>query len=376
HYGNENLTYNCIQSILREKHNFQTEILVINNSYYKTLHSLLSTFPCVKILTPSTNIGYAGGVNLGYRASSGNFILVLNNDIEVAPNCLRQLVDIMIRNEKIGICVPRKLLSSNTNLLDGAGSSLNLLLQGWDIGYLELDSKVYHVSRPIPYPPGAAFLIRREIAQLYNYLLDEDFFMYFDDPDLGIRAYFAGWETWYESSAKVFHHRGASGGIFTPITIYYFSRNSVFYLFKNFNSSLFLKFLPILFLKSVFILVLCVMVFGSKGFLHSVKGLLGFFEGLLLLPKFKKKKTMVMKIKQLSNRREDEYLKEFFSDEFVIPYPLISVKIAENKTFMKILFAIINFINIYSILVRIPAQRISKVRCILPEGRKQIFRMK
>ena len=66
---------------------------------------------------------------------------------------------------------------------------------------------------------------------------DEDFFLYCEDTDLGLRARWAGWKCWYAPKAIVYHHYSHTAGRATPLKAFYVERNRLFLLVKNFPLS-------------------------------------------------------------------------------------------------------------------------------------------
>ena len=365
HYGDERLTHNCVKSIMNNDIANSFEVLIINNGPQSTLSMIKKSFPTVKIINSRKNVGYTGAVNRGYCLSKSAFLVVLNNDVILEKNCLAQLISCLQQSPEVGICVPIKYSLRNPNIIDGAGGTMNLLLQAWDFCNFERRSEECSGLKIVAYPSGAAYAIRREIVDLYGYLLDDDFFMYFDDPDIGIRSFFAGYATMLVPSSVVYHRRGETSGRFAPFSYFYFSRNMLLFLFKNFDTSTFLKLL-VNYTVYWFLRAFNVCLFlKSKAAMQISSMITGTFSGLLDLGVIKQKRSHVQWTKNNHETRDYDYLR-MFSDEI----PII-IKSTHKKWFiLRGVELLVRFVNGYSKLVKIDAPKISKIRIVCEEKRR------
>lgn len=368
HYGDERLTYDCVKSIMDNDLANSFEVLIINNGPQSTLNMIKKSFPTVKIVNSGGNIGYTAAVNRGYCLSKSAFLVVLNNDVILGKHCLSQLISYLQQNPKIGICVPIKYSLRNPNVIDGAGGTMNLLLQAWDFCNFERRSEECSQLKIVAYPPGAAYAVRREIADLYGYLLDDDFFMYFDDPDIGIRSFFAGYATMLVPSSVVYHKRGETSGRFAPFSYFYFSRNMLLFLYKNFDT---LTFLKLLVNYTVYCLLrafnVCLFLKGKAA--RQVSSIItGTFSGLFHLGVIKQKRAHVQQIKNNHKIGDYDYFR-MFSDEI----PIFIESIHKKWFMLRGVELLVRFVNGYSKLVKINAPKISKIRIVCEEKRRIYF---
>jgi GT2 family glycosyltransferase len=164
------------------------EIIVVDNSASNTLQQKLSSE--IKYIHSEKNKGYGGAVNLGIKESSGEWIMILNNDIETTIIEIKTLVKIT-QQHSMKLATPKLILSDNT-------------IQH-SVGYF--DSFVKHpinslfarprfidpslISNPlhVDVTTGAAMLIHRDVINTVGMFDDTNFFMYFEDIDLCLRIF-------------------------------------------------------------------------------------------------------------------------------------------------------------------------------------------
>lgn len=150
-----------------------------------------------------------------------DYLLLLNPDTIVRPNALNALAEFMQAHTKVGICGSRlEDLDGTTQLaarrfpgvLSELESTLRLgfitrLLRHWTT--TEPESDLPHAT---DWLPGASLMIRREVLEEIG-LLDESYFMYYEEVDFCLRAKRAGWQVWYVPDSRVVHLVGQSSGV-------------------------------------------------------------------------------------------------------------------------------------------------------------------
>jgi N-acetylglucosaminyl-diphospho-decaprenol L-rhamnosyltransferase len=180
----------------------------------------------VQLTIADRNGGFAYGNNVGIglafsRDARFDYILLLNPDTVVQPDAIAQLVDFLDTNPKVGISGSR-LEDSNGNAQESAfrfPTMASELLNGIRLRFLSRLLNGYVVAPPVrkdshrtDWVAGASMLIRREVIEQIG-LLDEEYFMYYEEVDFCKRAQQAGWECWYVPSSRVVHLVGQSSGI-------------------------------------------------------------------------------------------------------------------------------------------------------------------
>jgi GT2 family glycosyltransferase len=184
-----------------------------------------------KIMESASNLGYGGAINAAGQASGSAYIAALNDDAVAAPGWLDALIAAMKRDPRAGMCASRVRLQG-TDRLDSAGMLL----------YADGTSKQRGQGRPaseydrpeeVLMPSGSAALYRRAMLEETGWF-DEEFFLYCEDTDLGLRARWAGWKCLYVPEAEVEHRYSHSTGAASPLKAYYVERNRLRVVVKNY----------------------------------------------------------------------------------------------------------------------------------------------
>lgn len=190
--------------------------------------------PGLKVITLQENSGFAGGNNIGIRAASGPYLVLLNNDTRADKNFLAELVAAIERQPQAGAAAPKILNFFAPRTIDSVGGLLltrDGLGQGRGRG--EEDRGQYDHLAEALCPSGCAALFRR-VALDECGLFDEEFFAYCEDADLGLRLLRAGWFTVPAPRAIVYHKYSASAGAYSPLKLRLVERNHYGVALKNF----------------------------------------------------------------------------------------------------------------------------------------------
>jgi len=188
------------------------------------------------------NYGFAEGNNVGIEFAiknlNPNYILLLNNDTVVDKDFLKILVQEGQANSKIGILGPKMYYYDNPNLIWSIGGKIDWkLARGLHIGINETDTGQYKEKTNFDYINGSAILIKRKVLEEIG-LLDEKFFLYFEETDLALRASKKGYHSTYIPNAKIWHKVSkSSGGIKKEVGLYYITRNRLIFMKKWANRS-------------------------------------------------------------------------------------------------------------------------------------------
>ncbi|NYB51991.1 MAG: glycosyltransferase family 2 protein [Methanobacteriaceae archaeon] len=183
------------------------------------------------------NYGFAEGNNIGIRFSLKNlepeYVLLLNNDTVVGKNFLNELVKVGEKEEEIGILGPKIYIYHQPNVIWSAGCKISWkLCRGVQIGTKQSDHGQFDEQKKVEYVSGSAFLIKTEVIHKIG-LMDEKYFLYFEESDWTLRANQAGYESLYVPSAHVWHKVSQSGGgISKPAGLYYITRNRWIFMKK------------------------------------------------------------------------------------------------------------------------------------------------
>lgn len=226
----------CIQSV-KDQIYLNIEIIVVDNgSTDGSVEYLQAVYPDLHLVANRKNLGYGGGNNQGIRKAKGKYILILNNDTEMEKECVEMLWRCMESDQKIGVTTPKILLYDRKDTIDAAG--LTIYSDGLSIGRGRFEpQEKYNQIEEVFAGSGCASLFRKEMLEDIG-LLDEDFFAYAEDTDLGWRARLAGWITYYVPQAIVYHHHSKRFGNYSPFKVFLIERNRIWVASKNFPFSI------------------------------------------------------------------------------------------------------------------------------------------
>jgi GT2 family glycosyltransferase len=192
----------------------------------------------VRIIRNPGNLGAGAGYNVGMRASKGEYIVQLNNDILVDPSWLGELVDFMEENPKVGIAGCKFLVYGEKKLIDSVGYKIDVYGVGVSVGHREKDLGQYDEIRyDFDFLLGAGVIYRRKLLDKVG-LHDSGYFMYYEEPDISVRTRCAGFEIAYVPSAVVWHKHEATAEKVDPsgsLRYYRLRRSQFRYMIKNWD---------------------------------------------------------------------------------------------------------------------------------------------
>lgn len=210
---------------------FET-ILVDNGSADGSVAFVTGNYPWVHIVELPENFGFSRAVNEGIYASRTPYVLLLNNDTEVEPDFVEEMLGCIRRHENAFSCSARMVRFHQRDRIDDAGNYYCAL--GWafargkgkDIHCFEKEQKIFTSCA------GAA-IYRKKIFEKIGYF-DEEHFAYLEDIDVGYRARIQGYENWFAPKAIVYHvGSGTSGSRYNQFKTRYSSRNNIYLIYKN-----------------------------------------------------------------------------------------------------------------------------------------------
>jgi GT2 family glycosyltransferase len=223
----------CLSSLRRQTYRGFETLLVDNGSSDGSLELVRRNFPEVRVIPLPENRGFAAAVNAGIETSTGELVVLLNNDTEQDPGWLEALVQAADAHPEAGLFASKLVDFHERSLLDGAGDALRLSGLPYRIGHGEIDRGQFDKPAFVFSACAAAALYRREMLDDVG-VFDEDFFSYCEDGDLSFRAQLAGYRCLYVPDAVVYHMGSAStGGKRSATATRLGTRNSINLLVKD-----------------------------------------------------------------------------------------------------------------------------------------------
>jgi GT2 family glycosyltransferase len=281
----------CLYSIIAQEYTYYTITVVDNGSTDGTVEQLKQSFPDVRLVSFARNTGFSAAVNAGIKAGSHPLVFLLNNDTELARDCLGKLVEATQCNQHLFFAA--KMLSFHERtLLDGAGDSYLRGGAGYRLGTMEEDGGVYNRQREVFGACAGAALYQRTFFEKVGYF-DEAFFAYLEDVDINLRACCQGLSCLFVPKARVFHVGSATtGSKINSTTVRLSTRNSLFVLLKNYSLPLFIRYLPVILLYQFCWLLFCLKRGQFAAYLIGLAGVLPNIASLRR--KYKKSKKQAL----------------------------------------------------------------------------------
>ena len=235
----------CLASLAAQRGASFETIVVDNGSSDGSAEMARSEFG-VRVIANAANKGFCAANNQAFAAARGQFIALLNNDAEAAPDFLANLRRAFDVSPDIGMAAAKVLVwedprgvdrMDRIDRIDKAGHLIYPDGQNRGRGTGEIDRGQYDRVEECLWPDGCAGMYRKAMLDAIGGF-DEDFFMFADDAELGLRGRIAGWRCLYVPDAVVRHHRGASLDAGSTERIFLIERNRVLLAAKLFPWSL------------------------------------------------------------------------------------------------------------------------------------------
>jgi hypothetical protein len=225
-------TLECLASVTASSY-LNAGLLVLDcHSTDGSIAAVRAGFPDARIIQLERNLGYAGNNNVGIRqavAEGADWVFLLNEDTVLAPDCLLHLLETGESDRRIGMVGPTVYHHDEPTVIQSAGGGLTRRWQGYHHGQNELDRGQFREPRDVNWVSGCARLVRREVV-LDVGMLDERFFIYWEETEWCVRARQAGWRIVHVPGAKVWHKGVQRDYRPKPSVTYYSTRNRLLML--------------------------------------------------------------------------------------------------------------------------------------------------
>jgi len=210
------------------------EVFVVDDgSSDGTVQWLAESWPQIEVISLRENKGVTVALNACANAGSGELLALFNNDLELEPDCLSELVGALREHPEAGWAAAKLMDFDRRDVIDGAGDIYTWAGAAGRRGHGELDRGQYDEPREIFGACAGAALYRRSVLWEVG-PFDEDFFACYEDVDWNLRAQLAGFSCRYVPSAVVYHMGSATiGGGFNDFTLYHNWRNALWIIVKD-----------------------------------------------------------------------------------------------------------------------------------------------
>lgn len=300
----------CLESLKRTDYpNF--DIIVVDCLTPEIELFIGTNFPEVKLISLDEDIGPSAMHNVGIRSCLSEYISFLDNDTVVDKKWLEKMMSCILLDENIGGAQAKILLYDKRNILNSNGNKANYLAIGWPDGYGDLDSKNVKV-REISFPSGCGMVLRREALEKIS-MFDEDYFIYADDLDVGLRMMMAGYKIVICPRSIIYHKYKF---LKNRRNFYYLNRNRIQTFLKLYKWKTYILLIPAILAYEISIIGFAIL----NGFLKEI--IKAYAYNIKNVKKILKKRNQIKKYKVLS---DSDLIKKLdgavnFSEISNIPY--------------------------------------------------------
>ena len=235
-WNTKRLLLDCLASVFKTVQKVSMEIWVADNaSIDGSVEAVRHSYPDVKIIQNSKNLGFAAANNKAFKRMMGRYALLLNTDTVLTEGAVKSLYTFMENNPDAGMVCGQ--------LLNQDGSKQNSIASFPRITSLLLNETLLRILFPKQYPSkrreyngpievdsgiGACLMVRKKTMDHVGFL-DEDYFFFFEETDWARRIKQAEWKIYFVPSAKITHFQGQSvGHDINSRKLYYESRYTYF----------------------------------------------------------------------------------------------------------------------------------------------------
>lgn len=237
-WNEEGYTIACIESLLKVKYDNLKIILVDNGSEYQNFKKLKKRYNSkIKIIRLENNEGFTGGNNVGIQYSlkqKPKYILLLNNDTEVESDFLTKIIEIIDKDNKIGVIGPKINYLENKNLIWCVGGKFNLYTGNNELLWNKhKDNYTNKKIIDVDYVSGCAMLVRAEIFRKIG-LLDNNYFIYNEESDFCLRVKRElNLRRVCRLDSKIYHKVSLTNTKLSGFSEYYLTRNRLYFIKKH-----------------------------------------------------------------------------------------------------------------------------------------------
>jgi GT2 family glycosyltransferase len=223
----------CLEALLAQEVEGGFEVVMVDNgSTDGSVADVRERWPQVRVIEAGTNLGFAGGNNLGMRQARGRHLVLLNNDTRVRQGWLQALVSASEADRQVGAVASKLVYMDRPGIIQNAGSLVLTDGSGGDRGSGEEDRGQYDGREEVFAACGCGVLYTRAMLEDVG-MFDETFFLYYEDTDLSWRIQLRGWRILYEPAAVIEHVHAGTSSEWSPFFIFHVDRNRLFMILKN-----------------------------------------------------------------------------------------------------------------------------------------------
>ncbi|MCE1164255.1 MAG: glycosyltransferase family 2 protein [Bacteroidetes bacterium] len=298
--GLENLKM-VLESVNSQSHMDFRIIVVDNASTDGSSDYIKKNYPNSVVITNPENYGFARAVNTGINYSldieDSEFVLLLNNDIELDKNFLAHGISSFDISECISSVAVKMMNFYSRGVIDdtgdflksNGGSPMPRGSEETDIGQYDKPEYIFSACA------GAAFYRKSVFRNAGKF--DEDFFAYLEDVDFGFRLQLYGYKCYYNPACICYHKRGDTSGKIKGLVVEYSEKNLIALRLKNYPLSIYMLHSPFFFAARLSRYFRFLFFYPKGVFASALKG---YFKGLREIPSTLRKRNEIMKNRKVT----------------------------------------------------------------------------
>lgn len=287
----------CIRSITESGTRTRVEIIIVDNaSTDETVAFLREKHPSVELIVNESNSGFASGNNRALNVARGECILLLNPDTHVHPGALDALVLFMKQHPEVWACGPPVCNADGSPQRTGVRfpGLWNMLVESVFLDRVFPGTRLFgshrelyrdqSLPRSVDYLQGSCLLVRRRAVEQVG-MLDEGFFMYFEETDWCFRMHERGGKVMYVPGPGIIHYGGGTAGHYDEPRLLFYHRSLLRFFRKHHAAPVGVALRLILVFRSI----IRIAVWSGYGFTHvsqrgaAASAVRGYLHVLLLL---------------------------------------------------------------------------------------------
>lgn len=244
-FNGRELLAGVLESLQRQTISARIAVVVIDDGSSDGTADWLSEHrPDIRLIVHGHNLGVTYSLNEGLGLAESEFLALLNNDVELEPDCLELLIEDLRAHPRAAASTPKLLDFHRRDHLDGAGDEYTWWGMANRRGHGQLDRGQYDSPEPVLGACAAVAVYRRSAIEAVGGM-DEEFFAYLEDVDWSVRALLAGFQCRYQPRAIAYHMGSATlGSDPSDFNLFHLWRNGIWILVKDMLAGLLARHAP------------------------------------------------------------------------------------------------------------------------------------
>lgn len=241
HLNRRDLLERVLQSVAAQRlpNGADVEVIVVDNGSTDASASVARAHGA-RLIELGANRGVGAALNRGILQARGEWVAVLNNDVELAPDWLA-LLSRRARQAEAWFATGKVLDAAVKDRIDGAGDAVSRGGTAWRLGHGRPDGPAFARPRSTYFPSATATLFRRDLFDRAG-LFDESFFAYLEDVDLGMRSAALGCRGVYVPEAEAWHRGSETAGKWSASSVTWITRHQLKLVAKHYSEAMLLRF--------------------------------------------------------------------------------------------------------------------------------------